>query len=161
MVTENGDNLNSSPLICFIAVLTLSHDLGWMYCSDESNQAGVCKHRGEEHGPAEGSAWIAREQNCGVWAGWAGRSGQAPRVSYCPAITRQVHGDKQGWDQAREAACVSGSVRGAGGQAQAQSIAHVGDKKLWLSLKTACVRKGNRHQWSIPTAPSEGSAQGH
>lgn len=100
----------------------------------------VCEHRGGEHSPAEGSAWIAREQHCGVWAWWQGRSAQAPRVKYCPAITREVHRDKAGLRAGQRGSLVSGSVCGAGGQAQAQPTARVGDKQLWLSLKLVWER---------------------
>lgn len=51
-------------LLFFTAVAhRLSHDSGWMYSSDGCSKAGVCEHRGGEHSPAEGSAWIAREQD--------------------------------------------------------------------------------------------------
>lgn len=134
----------------------LCHDSGWMYSSDGSSRAGVCKHRGGEHGPAEGSAWIARELWC---LGTVGRAGQVWSGTQGKVLPSNHHRDEAGLRP-----CWRGSLRvhGAGGQAQAQaqSIAHVGDKQLWLSLKTACVGKGNQRWWSLRTAPSGGLSAG-
>lgn len=147
-------------LLCFSAVAhPLPHDSGWMYSSGGSNQAGVCEHRGGKHGPAGGSAWTAREQD---WC--LGMVGSAGLVRHPGEGTGQQSPGRsiemrQGWDRPdRQPVCLSAC--GAGGQAQAQPIAHVGDKQLWLSIKSARVRKGNQHQWSIPTAPSGGLCPG-